>query len=256
MYQFKDLTATKEAVASPLPSVAINFNGKWLDNEIEAFRTLKVSGRETISVDLEITETKNGVFILDDRLPHREIGITYLMDSKDSTAFQNDFKALRKLLTSDKEMPIQFNDEPNTWYFGRLTAMETVDDDRNNVIAQFKITCSSPFKFGDLKMGNTVSIDTFYPTAPETITLTVNSTTSKIQIKHNGYTISATGTFNAGSKVVFYFDKEEMTMTVNGVESTYMIDLNSDFENFELKQGQAITSTQGTVTATMRERWL
>ena len=243
-------------VSTQLPSVAINFNGKWLDNEIEAFKTIKVSGRETMSVELDMVDVRNGTLILDERLPHRVLTVTYLMDSENNTAFQDDFKALRKLLTSDREIPIQFRDEPNTWYFGRLTAMETVDDDKNNVIGQFTIVCPLPFKFGDLKTSSTVSIDTFYPTQPETITLTVGTTTNKIAIKHNGYTISATGTFNAGSKVVFYFDKEEMRMTVNGVESTYMIDLNSDFENFELKQGQAITSSNGTVTATMRERWL
>lgn len=256
MYSFKDLKATIEVEANQLPSVAINFNGKWLDNEIEAFRTLKVSGRETISVELDMVEVRNGTLVLDERLPHRNIVITYLMDSKSNTDFQDDFKALRKFLTSDKEIPIKFNDEPNTWYFGRLSAMETVDDDKNNVIGQFTITCPSPFKFGELQTGSTVEIETFYPTQPETLTLMVDETTNKIQIKHNGYTISATGTFNAGSKVVFYFGQEEMTMMVNGVESTYMIDLNSDFENFELKQGQSITSAQGTVTATMRERRL
>lgn len=255
MYKFKDLKATT-GDSNQLPSVAVNFNGKWLDNEIEAFKTLKVSGRETISVELEMADVRNGALVLDERLPHRVLVVTYLMDSKSNTDFQADFKALRKLLTSDKEIPIKFNDEPNTWYFGRLTAFETVDDDRNNVIGQFTITCPSPFKFGDLKTSETVSIETFYSTQPETITLTVSTTTNKIAIKHNGYTISATGTFNAGSKVVFYFGQDEMTMTVNGVESTYMIDLNSDFENFELKQGQAITSAQGTISLVARERWL
>lgn len=255
MYKFKDLIPTS-GDSNQLPSVAINFNGKWLDNEIEAFKTLKVSGRETISVELDMVDVRNGSLVLDERLPHRNIVVTYLMDSNGNTAFQDDFKALRKLLTSDREIPIQFRDEPNTWYFGRLTAMETVDDDKNNVIGQFTIVCPLPFKFGDLKTSSAVGIDTFYPTQPETITLTVAGTTNKIAIKHNGYTITATGTFNAGSKVVFYFDKEEMCMTVNGVESTYMVDLNSDFENFELKQGQSITSSSGTVTATMRERWL
>lgn len=108
MYKFKDLKATTEVEANQLPSVAINFNGKQLDTEIEAFQTLKVSGRETISVELETVDVRNGSLILDERLPHRELLVTYLMSSKSNTAFQNDFKALRKLLTSDGEVLITF----------------------------------------------------------------------------------------------------------------------------------------------------
>lgn len=257
MYSFKDLKKATGTDTVQLPSVAINFNGKQLDTEIEAFQTLKVSGRETISVELETVDVRNGSLILDERLPHRELLVTYLMASKSNTAFQNDFKALRKLLTTDNEVPITFKDEPNTVYFGRLADMETVDDDSNTVIGTFKIICSSPFKYSNaVTTTGAVTIDTFYPTQPDKITLTVGNTTNKIQIKHNGYTISATGTFNAGAKVVFNFAKEDMTMTVNGVESTYMIDLNSDFENFELKKGQSVTSTQGTISLVARERWL
>ena len=257
MYSFKDLKATTEVEANQLPSVAINFNGKQLDTEIEAFQTLKVSGRETIPVELDTVDVKNGSLILDERLPHRELLVTYLMSSESNTAFQNDFKALRKLLTSDSEVPITFKDEPDTVYFGRLADFETVDDDSNTVVGTFKIICSSPFKYSNaVTTTGAVTIDTFYPTQPDSITLTIGTTTNKITINHNGYTISATGTFNAGAEVVLKFNKEDMTMTVNDVDATYMIDLNSDFENFELEQGQSVTSDQGTISLVARERWL
>src|SRR5699024_3054354 len=101
-----------------------------------------------------------------------------------------------------------------------------------------------------------VTIDTFYPTLPEQITLTIGSTTNKIEITNGGERITATGTFNAGSEVVIEFDKEEVTMSVNGSEATYMIDLQSDLENFLLEQGQTVTSEQGTIELRVRERWL
>lgn len=257
MYGFKDLKKATGTETVQLPSVAINFNGKQLDTEIEAFQTLKVSGRETISVELETVDVRNGSLILDERLPHRELLVTYLMSSTSNTAFQNDFKVLRKLLTSNDEVPITFKDEPNTVYFGRLADFETVDDDSNTVIGTFKIICSSPFKYSNaVTTTGAVTVDTFYPTQPESITLTIGTTTNKIQIKHSVYTISATGTFNAGAKVVLKFSKEEMTMTVNGVDATYMIDLNSDFENFQLKKNNSVTSAQGTISLVARERWL
>ena len=257
MYSFKDLKKATGTETAQLPSVAINFNGKQLDTEIEAFQTLKVSGRETISVELETVDVKNGSLILGERLPHRELLVTYLMVSKSNTAFQNDFKALRKLLTSDSEVPITFKDEPNTVYFGRLSDFETVDDDSNTVIGTFKIICSSPFKYSNaVTTTGAVTVDTFYPTQPDSITLTIGTTTNKIQIKHSVYTISATGTFNAGDKVVLKFNKDDMTMTVNGVDATYMIDLNSDFENFQLRKNNSVTSAHGTISLVARERWL
>ncbi len=257
MYSFKDLKKATGTETVQLPSVAINFNGKQLDTEIEAFQTLKVSGRETISVELETVDVRNGSLILDERLPHRELLVTYLMSSVSNTAFQNDFKALRKLLTSSDEVPITFKDEPNTVYFGRLADFETVDDDSNTVIGTFKILCSSPFKYSNaVTTTGAVTVDTFYPTQPDSITLTIGTTTNKIQIIHGIYTISATGTFNAGAKVVLKFNQDDMTMTVSGVDATYMIDLNSDFENFQLKKNNSVTSAQGTISLVARERWL
>ena len=41
------------------------------------------------------------------------------------------------------------------------------------------------------------------------------------------------------------FDFSDEQVTVNGEDCTSMIDLESDFENFYLKQGQKITSNNG-----------
>lgn len=256
MYEHRPLTPST-AGNQLLPSVAINFNGYQLDEEIEAFRTLKVSGRETIPVELSSENVQEGTITLSSRLPHREMVVTYMMNSDNNQAFQDGFQALRRLLTTNEQMPVTFLDEPNTVYFGRLSAMEKPADDSNAVVSSFTIHCDSPFKFGELvTTDGQVTIDTFYETLPEQITLTITETTNHIEITDGIHTISATGTFNAGVDVVFYFDKEEMYMTVDGVESTYMIDLNSDFENFHLVNGRTLTSPQGNLELVARERRL
>src|SRR5699024_8003378 len=142
-------------------------------------------------------------------------------------------------------------------YFGRLSTFESVPDNSMTVVSTFTIYCDSPYKFSDIvTTDGSVTIDTFYPTLPEQITLTIGSTTNKIKITNGSERITATGTFNAGAKVVITFKKDEVTMSVNGSEATYMIDLQSDLENFLLKEGQAVTSKQGTIELKMRERWL
>lgn len=254
--EFRQPTET-ETILKRLPSVAMEFNGKYIENELNGYETLKVSGRETISQELISENTHEGTITIDDRLPHRELTITYEMKADNGTEFQERFKALRKLLTINEQVPIKFLDEPDTVYFGRLSTMQTVPDDSNTIINTFTVICDSPYKFSDLVVTNgDVTIDTFYPTLPEQIEVLIGATTNKLEITNGDYRITATGTFNAESEVVIEFDKEEVTMTVNGVEATYMIDLQSDLENFELKQGQAITSPHGTITLEMREKWL
>ena len=254
--EFRQPTET-EPILKRLPSVAIEFNGKYIENELNGYETLKVSGRETISVELISEPTHEGVITIDERLPHRELTITYELQADNNTEFQERFKALRKLLTSNEQVPIKFLDEPDIVYFGRLSAMDTAPDDNNTIVSAFVIHCDTPYKFSDLVTTNgSVEIDTFYPTLPEQITLTIGSTTNKIEITNGTERITATGTFNADSKVVITFKKEEVTMAVNGTESTYMLDMQSDLENFLLKQGQTVTSEQGTIELRVRERWL
>ena len=56
-----------------LPSVAMEFNGTIIENEIEGYRTLKVSGRETISNELVVESVHEGGITLDSHLPSRSI---------------------------------------------------------------------------------------------------------------------------------------------------------------------------------------
>lgn len=124
------------------------------------------------------------------------------------------------------------------------------------VVGTFTIAAIHYTSTGDLiTTQGLVPIDTFYKTYPERIVLNVPTTRNNIEIRNGAERITATGTFNAGSTVVVKFEKEEVTLTVNGVEATYMIDLQSDLENFELRQGQSVTSPHGTLTVEMRERW-
>lgn len=255
MYEF--IEPSQMQYGDYLSSVAMEFNGTIIDNELEGYRTLKVSGRETISNELVVESTHEGDITLDSHLPSRSIQITYEMKAETNELFQEKYKALRKLLTTNEEVSIKFADEPTTVYSGRLSAFGDVPDDKNHIVSTFTIHCDSPYKFSDLvTTDGSVTIDTFYPTLPEQIVLTIDSTTNNIEITNGSKRITATGTFNAGSEVVIEFDKEEVTMTVNGTEATYMIDWQSDLENFLLEQGQAVTSEQGTIELRVRERWL
>lgn len=256
MYRYETLKKGNKS-SKWLPSVAINFNGNQLDELLDSYQTLKVSGRETIGVELISESIKEGTITIDSRIPQRELVVTYMIKSQSNKQFQSDFKHLRQSLTTDKEIPVTFADEPQTFYFGRLSVMETVPDDSNTVISTFTIHCDNPFKYGKKVTTNgQVTIDTFHKPLPEKMVVTIGNATNRLKVTDDTHTISATGTFNAGEEAVFYFDKEDMRMTVDDVDSTYMIDLNSDFENFILVNGRTLSSPQGSVELMARERWL
>lgn len=238
-----------------LSSVALSLNGQTLDRVIEGYRTLKVSGRETLSQEIQPEEVPTGTLVLNNRLPAREITVTYNLKANDGTTLQQRFKKLRKHLTGD--LIISFRDEPKTYYLGLLSEMEAPPDHTNDKVGTFVLYCPDPYKFGPVQTtGGEVTIDTFYPTPPEQIKVSVTNTTNKLEVTDGNYTITATGTFNGGNDAIFRFDREAMTLTVAGEEATYMVDLNSDFENFRLTQGDTVRCPQGSVELKARERWL
>lgn len=240
-----------------LPLMAMKFNGEYIEDSIDSYKTFKVSGRETISNDIISESIEEGTITTDIQLPPRELEVTYVLKRSNGEQLQRDYKRLRKKLTSNKKVPITFRDDPETFYFGVLSSMDAIPDESNTIVSSFTIYCDSPYKHTDIVTTHgAVPIDTFYKTFPEQIEVSISATTNKLEITNGSYRITATGTFNAGSKVVILFKKEGVTMTVNGSEATYMIDLQSDLENFVLKQGQDVTCEQGDITLKMRERWL
>lgn len=233
------------------------FNNLKIADNLQGFRVIKVNGRETISNNLLKETTHEGEITLENHLPAREIVVTYTLKRSSTTELQTAFKKLRQFLTTDREVPIRFEDEPNTIYFGRLNTFGDIPDESFTVVSTFTIHCDSPYKFSNsVNTTGLVTVDTFYETLPEKIRLTTANTLNKIEITNQDYKISATGTFNTGSVIEIIFSKEEVVMTVNGIEATYMLDLQSDLENFYLKKGDAVVSSNGTIILEMRERWL
>ena len=254
MYNFKD-TVKSGGYSKYLSPVSLNFGGKFFEDYIDDYQTITVFGRETLSQEIESEAVLNGEIITGTRLPARTIVVKYRMAETENDTFQEKFKALRKILTSDSDVEFSFVDNPTAHYFGRLSEMETVDETQNDVISSFTLYCADPFKYSALvQTTGSVSIDTFYKTLPESIQVTTTSAVSVVTITDGTHTITINGAIASGAVVLVDF--KTMTLKVNDVESTYMIALNSDFENFYLKNGTTISSPQGNVILKMKERWL
>lgn len=237
-----------------LPSVAMRFNGKYFENEIEGYRTLNVSGREMFSYDLMSERRSNGdgSHYYGKTRPSGVVSVTYKLESKTAIEMQEKYNELRKLLYSNEEVPIQFNDEPNITYYGTHDSSEEVPSDRLVVISGFTIFCPNPEKIKDtVTTDGEVTINTFYKTYPLLITIETATTTNTLSVTNGVETITLTGPFNAGS--IIKIDVVNQIVLVNEIERVDVIDLESDFENFEIKEGQIVTANNGTLELEMRE---
>lgn len=254
MYEFIDIDG-QQSVENVLPSAAMNFNGLFIENEIEGYRTLTVSGRESIGVELTSHSTQTGSLTTNKLLPSRTLVVKYLLKEQDNYSFQKKFKQLRKYLSSKSEVEIYFADEPDAFYFGQLSEMSEVPAETNFAVGTFSIHCDSPYKFGNLNQTNgSVTIDTFYETQPELVRLTLTSANSIVKVTNGKQAIQLNGNFSASD--VIEIDVQEGTVIRNGVDHTYTVALNSDFENFMIEEGQTVSSQQGSLTLFTRERWL
>ena len=94
MYKFVDTTESQEE--QTLPSEALNFNGKYFEQEIPGYRTLYVSGREVLSAEITDTETgtANGTRYQRKRYPPRTITVGYQLIAEDNKAFREAYNKL------------------------------------------------------------------------------------------------------------------------------------------------------------------
>ena len=86
MYTFTDTTQLPK---STRPSEALKLNGAYIEDQIPGYRTLYVSGRESLSPELSISEMqgRDGARRTGRRYPKRTIVVGYQLIVQSSGAF-------------------------------------------------------------------------------------------------------------------------------------------------------------------------
>lgn len=266
MYKFKNLDQVTPR--EDLPSYAMIYNGRHLEDLIPGYRTLNVTGRETISDNLDTLSNipdRDGALVLGRTLPTRNIGIEYRLTAMDAGALQESFRQLRAAL--DVPGQIGFLDDPGIIYHGQLSAMGNVLPYTNDLVGAFTLYCADPYKYAAtpvVKTGNPVAIyhGGPYPVQPEEIKITLAATTSGITVTNNttGKKIILTGSYTSGNIIRISPAAEEQAqrITKNGASATASLDyLASDFGEFLIHDGDSIKVTPATaaMTITTRARW-
>lgn len=148
MYSFRDVNQYIDT--EPLPSEAVSIDGLVLDNEINGFRTLYVSGRESLAAEFDMisTNNRNGDFIKSRRYPSRTLKVGFQMRTENNSAFREAFNELNGILNCS-EVEIRFADEPDFFYIGSPVNSCEVQPGTNSVTGEFEIYCATPFKYSN-----------------------------------------------------------------------------------------------------------
>lgn len=147
MYVFVN-TVNSGIVATNLPTEAMSYNGVYLENEIDGYRTLSATGRELM--ESEVTDQEidgmDGSYYRYKTTPARTITVRYQLLARGSREFRDAFNKMNKLL-SGEQVKVIFNDESDKYFIGTKTSNTQVDGGSNNVIGEIEIYCSDPRKY-------------------------------------------------------------------------------------------------------------
>ena len=147
MYAFVN-TVNSGIVSTNLPTEAMSYNGVYLENEIDGYRTLSVTGRELM--ESEVTDQEidgmDGSYYRYKTTPTRTITVKYQLRARGSREFRDAFNKMNKLL-SGEQVKVIFNDESDKYFIGTKTSNTQVDGGSNNVIGEIEIYCSDPRKY-------------------------------------------------------------------------------------------------------------
>lgn len=259
MYDFTNLkNGTTEGYA--MPSEAMQFDGKYLENEIDGYRTMSVSGRELMAynVSSQPISGNDGATFLDASLPSRTLTIKYQLSADSPEQMREKYNLMNQLL-STKQAVISFMDEPEFEFIGTLGGASSIPEGRLNVVASFDIVCADPFKYkvAEEHTGTgSLSIQQYMlePVVVDEIIIRPPATTDVFEIKNEdkNLTLRIINASESRNNIHIYPKTQEIIRT--NIERPDLLDWISDFENFIVETGDRITVSPADTNFTIKLR--
>lgn len=250
-YKFIDIYDSQDEIA--LPSEAMNFNGKFLENEILGYRTLYVSGRESLAPELEFFDRtrRHGKEVKRRRFTERVITVGYQLMSPTAFDFRLAYNKMAQILNVDSAR-IVFADEPDKYFTGTLTSIGDVDPGRLCITGELEFTCADPFKYSIKEKAYSLSKKTeiYYEGTQECfpkiqwkmksnagyVAAYKNDAQTIIQIGNVSEQQGSGNTFQTGD--IITAQCEDAKIFVNNRESETLGALGNTWESFYLSPGE------------------
>lgn len=219
MYAFVN-TVNSGIVGTNLPTEAMSYNGVYLENEIDGYRTLSVTGRELMESEVKHTEIDgmDGSYYRYKTTPARTITVKYQLRARGSREFREAYNKMNKLL-SGEQVKVIFNDESDKYFIGTKTSNTQVDGGSNNVIGEIEIYCSDPRKYSTTEKEFT---------ATDGVLNIVNEGTVPVSIDYEIQATSETGYIGiVSTEGVMQYGKIEELDSESYQQSEHLVSINN-----------------------------
>ena len=236
MYAFVN-TVNSGIVGTNLPTEAMSYNGVYLENEIDGYRTLSVTGRELMESEVKHTEIDgmDGSYYRYKTTPARTITVKYQLRARGSREFREAYNKMNKLL-SGEQVKVVFNDESDKYFIGTKTSNTQVDGGSNNVIGEIEIYCSDPCKYSTTEKEFT---DT------DGVLNIVNEGTVPVSIDYEVQTTSETGYIGiVSTEGVMQYGKIEELDSESYQQSEHLVSINNFYNCADDTRGTDIMHPQ------------
>lgn len=130
-----------------LGAEAVKINGIYLEDAISGFTTLRTTGREVLTKEINTSSYKSDGSVFDDtRYPERIITVEYVIQTTSLQDYRDKYTQLLGMLDGE-EVDIQFNDDINKFLTGTISVDEP--DEKYGLVCHgtYTVKCANPFKY-------------------------------------------------------------------------------------------------------------
>mgnify|MGYP000961607151 CR=1 FL=1 len=252
MYGYSKLEKNNDITAFE-PSDNMSINGTPLNQLIEGYRHLTVTGRGLLGQSVKTTSVpgRRGVWIESVSDDERTLEIKYQLQAESSSEMRNKFAKLNKILrthASSGFLEITFKDESEYVYYGYFSGADAIEEKSLSIISKFTILVPDGYKKKRAQNSTgPVTLSDALEVLPESITVTPTGTVNQVQIINGTKVLSFSGSYAAGKDIIVTFGQEEVTATYNGRSILSELERFSPLELFTIKNGDTITAKNASV---------
>lgn len=253
MYGYSRLEKNNDIVAFE-PSDNMSINGRPVNEIVDGYRQLSVSGRGLVGQEVKTTSIagRRGVWIEDISEPSRVLEIKYQLEADTSEALREKFDKLNLFLrttTNDsKTLEVTFKDEPDFTYFAIFSGADSFEENTKSIVSRFSLLVPDGYKktIAQTSRGK-ISLSSAFEVTPESITVTTFRTTETIEITNGRQTILFAGAYDSEQDITILFETNEVKALYKGRSILSELVLFSDFENFKVRNRDTVSATNATV---------
>lgn len=253
MYGYSKLEKHNDIVAIE-PSDNMSINGTPVNEIVDGYRQLSVSGRGLIGQEVKTTSIagRRGVWVEEISEPSRVLEIKYQLEAKTSEELREKFDKLNLFLRTtnngSKTLEVTFKDEPSFTYYAIFSGADSFEENSKSIVSRFSLLVPDGYKKSQLKDSvGQIGLTGAFEVTPEKIVVTTTKTTNAVRITNGRQTISFTGAYDANQDITILFETEEVKALYKNRSILSELDLFSDLENFKIRNRDTISATNATV---------